>query len=151
MEENCSVLLPHPVLIDWDFVVEREPHSLPGLEGFNLSKWRKNKTLAEAWTAVDLERDSRGWHRCNPGGGRLCFHHTVSVFWYKNKTRIWISLGLLNAVVVPKSSQKSRGREIWGINRHLFVKEVLYTHTSWLPMFWTLAAKLSYNNFCLMH
>lgn len=51
------MLLPHAALIDWVFVVERELHSLLGLEQFYLSKLRKNKTLAEAWTAVDLEKD----------------------------------------------------------------------------------------------
>jgi len=48
MGENCFMLLPHAALVDWVFMVERELHSLLGLEQFCLSKLRKNKTLAEA-------------------------------------------------------------------------------------------------------
>lgn len=57
MEEKRFMLLPHAALVEWVCVVEREPHSLLGLEWFYLSKLRKNKTLAEAWTAVVLEKN----------------------------------------------------------------------------------------------
>lgn len=104
MEENRFMSLPHPALTDWVSVVEREARSLLGLEWFYLSELRKNKTLAEAWTAVDLRKDLRGWHRCNLGGRGLCFLHTVSIFWCKNKIGIWVIVGLLSVVVVHKSS-----------------------------------------------
>lgn len=56
MEENRFILLPRAALKDWVVAVERESHSLLGLEQFYLSKLRKNKTLAEAWAAFDLEK-----------------------------------------------------------------------------------------------
>lgn len=103
MEEKLFMLLPHAALIEWVCVVEREPHSLLGLEWFYLSKLRKNKTLAEAWTAVGLEKDYREAETDVISEEKVEFSTHGFDFFLQKQNQICVMMELLSAVVVNKN------------------------------------------------